>query len=201
MKLLFNLVKLMVLLAIFYLIAAFLGKSSYRVERSAIIDAPQKLVYTQISIFKNWPNWSPWIEKDSTVKNTFEGPDGDPCSVMSWVGDKDLSGTGSLRLDQGNPPFEMSYVLQFKVPFEMESKGGFNLTEESDAQTKVVWYDQGDIPFLFRPMMMFMDMDKQIGPDFDRGLFKIDSVCEHLFLQMKKVMEQDTAQQMLSPAL
>lgn len=195
MKLLINLVKLIALLAIIYFIAAFLGKSSYRVERNAVINAPQKLIFNQVSIFKNWANWSPWMEKDPSVKNMYEGPDGQVGSSMSWVGDKNLSGTGSIRAASVNSPFEMDYVLSFKVPFEMESTGSFSLQAETDDQTKVTWVDQGNIPFLFRPMMMFMDMDKQIGPDFERGLFKIDSVCEHLYMEMKKVMEQDTTRE------
>ena len=195
MKLMINLVKLISLLAIIYFIAAFLGKSSYRVERTAVINAPQKLIFNQVSIFKNWANWSPWMEKDPSVKNMYEGPDGQVGSSMSWVGDKKLSGTGSIRAASVNSPFEMDYVLSFKVPFEMESTGSFSLQAETDDQTKVTWVDEGKIPFLFRPMMMFMDMDKQMGPDFERGLFKIDSVCEHLYMEMKKVMEQDTTRE------
>lgn len=195
MKLMINLVKLISLLAIIYFIAAFLGKSSYRVERNAVINAPQKLIFNQVSIFKNWANWSPWMEKDPSVKNMYEGPDGQVGSSMSWVGDKKLSGTGSIRAASVNSPFEMDYVLSFKVPFEMESTGSFSLQAETDDQTKVTWVDEGKIPFLFRPMMMFMDMDKQMGPDFERGLFKIDSVCEHLYMEMKKVMEQDTTRE------
>jgi len=195
MKLLINLVKLIALLTIIYFIAAFLGKSSYRVERNAVINAPQKLIFNQVSIFKNWANWSPWMEKDPSVKNMYEGPDGQVGASMSWVGDKKLSGTGSIRAASVNSPFEMDYVLSFKVPFEMESTGSFSLQAETDDQTKVTWVDEGKIPFLFRPMMMFMDMDKQMGPDFERGLFKIDSVCEHLYMEMKKVMEQDTTRE------
>lgn len=194
MKLLISIFKILFVLAVIYLIAAMLGKSSYRVEREAVINAPQKLVYNQISIFRNWEKWSPWAEKDPSVKNTYEGPDGEAGAVMNWAGDKDISGTGSIKVEDSNPPNGFNYTLSFKVPFEMQSRGGFSLSSASDEKTKVKWYDQGDIAFIFRPMMMFMDMDKQIGPDFERGLFKIDSICSGIYTEMKKVMLQDTLQ-------
>ncbi|MBK9109820.1 MAG: SRPBCC family protein [Saprospiraceae bacterium] len=194
MKLLISIFKILFVLAIIYLIAALLGKSSYRVERESVINAPQKLVYNQISIFRNWEKWSPWAEKDPTVKNTYEGPDGEAGAIMNWTGDKDISGTGSIKVEASNPPNGFNYVLNFKVPFEMQSRGGFMLSAASDEKTKIIWHDQGDIAFIFRPMMMFMDMDKQMGPDFERGLFKIDSVCAGIYSEMKKVMLQDTLQ-------
>ncbi|MBK8956210.1 MAG: SRPBCC family protein [Saprospiraceae bacterium] len=194
MKFIFNLIKVAFAIAVIYIIAAFLGKSSYTVERETWIKAPQKLVFNQISVFRNWENWSPWIEKDPTVKNSYEGPDGDPGSVMNWEGDENKSGTGSLKIEAVNAPHSLNYLLTYKVPFEMQSRGSFHLTYESEDKTKVKWNDQGDIPFFFRPIMMFMDMDKQIGPDFERGLYRMDSVCSSLYLEMKKIMEQDSMQ-------
>lgn len=194
MKLLISLIKILFVFAVLYLIAAFLGKSSYRVERETVVNAPQKLVYNQISIFRNWDKWSPWVEKDPTVQNTYEGADGEVGAVMHWKGNEEISGTGSIKIEATNAPASMYYHLSFKEPFEMQSKGGFKLSAESDDKTRINWFDQGDIPFIFRPMMMFMDMDKQMGPDFERGLFKLDSVCSSLFLEMKKIMLQDTMQ-------
>ncbi len=193
MTLLKKLLKIAGILILIYIIAAFLGKDSYRVERKATINAPAKLVYTQISVFRNWPNWSPWQEKDPSVKNSYEGPDGDVGSVMKWVGDKNISGTGQIAIESLTPPSSMRYKLSFIVPFEMSSIGGFDLSEEPSGKTLVSWYDAGSIPFAMRPVMMFMNMDKQMGPDFERGLFKIDSVCSGMYQQMLKIMAQDSS--------
>lgn len=43
--------------------------------------------------------------------------------------------------------------------------------------------------------MMFMDMDKQIGPDFERGLVKLDSITAGMHLQILLMMAQDSSKQ------
>lgn len=159
-----------------YLILALFGPKEYTVERSRVMQAPKDAVWQQISSFQNWPNWSPWQEKDPSVENQFKGEKETVGSMMSWVGDPDLSGTGSMEITKLSREENIYYKLKFEVPFEMESDGGFELTEDGD-QVKVSWYDHGNIPFLMRPMMMFMDLDSQIGPDFERGLEKLDSVA------------------------
>lgn len=192
---LLKILKIIGLLIVLYLISAFFAKSSYKVERSSSINAPQKLVYNQVGILRNWENWSPWMEKDPTVKNTYEGVHGMKGSIMKWVGDKDLSGTGQIEIISVDDPNAMHYQLTFKVPFDMKSNGSFVVTSERPDKCKVTWTDSGTIPFVMRPMMMFMDMDKEIGPDFERGLIKIDSVCSFMYKQLLQTMAQDTVLQ------
>ena len=141
---------------------------------------------------RNWENWSPWMEKDPTVKNSYEGIHGEKGSIMKWEGDRELSGTGQIEIASTDDPNAMHYILTFKVPFEMSSKGSFIVSAESPTKSKVTWSDAGDIPFLMRPMMMFIDMENQIGPDFERGLVKIDSVCSSMYQTLLQTIPQDT---------
>lgn len=192
MQFLIKLLKILTVLIGIYIIAAFFGSSNYRVERKSTINAPQKLVFTQVSVLRNWENWSPWAEKDPSIKNTYEGQDGEVGSLLKWTGNEDISGTGQLAISAMDAPTKLNYDLSFIEPFEMSSKGGFELTANSESTTTVSWHDEGDIPFLMRPMMFFMDMDKHMGADFERGLYKIDSVCAGIYQEMLKVMAQDS---------
>lgn len=192
MQFLIKLLKILTVLIGIYIIAAFFGSSNYRVERKSTINAPQKLVFTQVSVLRNWENWSPWAEKDPSIKNTYEGQDGEVGSLLKWSGNEDISGTGQLAISAMDAPAKLNYDLSFIEPFEMSSKGGFELTANSESTTTVSWHDEGDIPFLMRPMMFFMDMDKHMGADFERGLYKIDSVCAGIYQEMLKVMAQDS---------
>lgn len=192
MQFLIKLLKILTVLIGIYIIAAFFGSSNYRVERKSTINAPQKLVFTQVSVLRNWENWSPWAEKDPSIKNTYEGTDGEVGSLLKWTGNEDISGTGQLAISAMDAPTKLNYDLSFIEPFEMSSKGGFELTADSESTTTVSWHDEGDIPFLMRPMMLFMDMDKHMGADFERGLIKIDSVCSGIYQEMLKVMAQDS---------
>ena len=74
-------------------------------------------------------------------------------------------------------PSSVKYDLAFVEPWESKSSGGFNIEPAGENKTKVTWYDEGDIPFTNRAMFMMMDMDNMMGPQFERGLFKIDSLA------------------------
>ncbi len=186
MKFIKVLLKLLGILIIVYLISAFMAKSSYRVERSAVVNAPLTIVYNQLGMLRNWESWSPWKEKDSTLINTYHGIDGQPGAKVVWKGDENLSGTGEIEFSSVNPPYDINYYLTFTSSPEMKSFGSFQLREQSSDKTRVSWLNSGDIPFSFRPMMMFFDMESLMGSDFERGLAKLDSVCS---LQYKEFME------------
>ncbi|NJN46484.1 MAG: SRPBCC family protein [Candidatus Competibacteraceae bacterium] len=142
---------------------------------------------------RNWDNWSPWIERDPSIQNTYEGPDGEVGSLVKWIGDEELSGSGQLKIASMDAPNSLTYELSFLVPYEMNSTGGFNLSTDSESSTTLNWMAEGKIPFLMRPMMLFMDMDKHMGADFERGLFRIDSVCTGIYQEMIKIMAQDSS--------
>ncbi|MBP9208714.1 MAG: SRPBCC family protein [Saprospiraceae bacterium] len=188
---------LLLLLVAAYLVAAFLGKSSYRVEREKVVEAPSSLVYNQVSILRNWSNWSPWQEKDPSMQLRFEGQDGQTGATMHWEGDKKLSGKGFITIEKLESPTSVGYVLAFVEPFTSKSSGGFTFQQEAENRTRVKWQDTWDIPFAFRPLMMFMDMDKQVGPDFERGLTRMDSVCRTFYAEGLRATQADTTQQLL----
>lgn len=191
MKFLKGLFIVIISIIIIYVILGLLGPKDYSVTRSKEINAPASVVYEQISNFKNWEKWSPWIEKDPSVVNTYTGELGQVGSVMSWVGDEELSGTGNMKITSATINKEVQYHLSFIVPFEMQSKGGMTLVEK-DGKTTVTWFDKGDIGFMMRPMMLFMDLDAQIGPDFEKGLNNIDSVSQELSMTKKEIVITET---------
>ncbi len=192
MKLIKVLLKLLGILIIVYLISAFMAQSSYRVERSAEVNAPLTIVYNQLGMLRNWESWSPWKEKDSTLINAYQGTDGQPGSKVSWKGDEEISGTGEIEFTSVNPPYDINYDLKFTGSPEMISFGSFQLRETSAEKTRVSWLNSGDIPFIIRPMMMFMNMEEMMGPDFERGLAKLDSVCALQYQEFLATKVQDT---------
>lgn len=174
-KWIFRILKVLGVIVALYLIVALFAPSSYKVERSKTMTASAEIIYQQIAVFENWDAWSPWTEKDPSIVNTREGEQGVVGSKTSWVGDPDLSGTGSMTMTELAEFAKITYDLHF-ADMDMTSKGGFDI-KAGEEGTEVTWYDGGDIPFMFRPMMLFMDIEGKIGPDFERGLIKLDSVA------------------------
>lgn len=175
MKFLKRIIVLIIALAVIYCVAGLFGPSDYKVERSREINAPIEIVFEQVSKFNNWNGWSPWKEKDSTASYIISGDDGMIGTKYEWTGDPEIAGKGSMTVTEMELDKKFAYDLEFTEPWQMKSKGYFELSF-SDETTTISWVDEGDIPFIQRPMMLFMDLDDMIGPDFERGLFKIDSL-------------------------
>lgn len=139
-------------------------KKEYAVERSIIIEAPQGVVWQQIKYFKNWSYWSPWYSKDSTMKWTFSGTDGDLESAYAWTSEE--SGSGEMVNTGITEGEELIYHTHFLEPFESESDGYVKLTPV-DGGTEVTWGFSGQIKGI---ASLFLNMDKMVGPDFELGL-------------------------------
>ncbi|MEZ4840683.1 MAG: SRPBCC family protein [Flavobacteriaceae bacterium] len=45
--------------------------SDFEVTRSRTINAPAEVVFKNVADYKNWPSWSPWIEKDTLTELTL----------------------------------------------------------------------------------------------------------------------------------
>lgn len=176
MKILKFLLILLVVVGLVWLVASLMGPKDYRVVRSAIVHANDSITHDYISHFEKWGAWSPWKEMDPEAKYSITGTDGTVGAVHNWEGE--VTGKGSMTLTEVTPN-SIQYDLAFVAPWESKSSGGFTLENAGNNQTKVTWTDQGDIPFSQRAMFMVMNMEKMMGPQFKRGLFKIDSLASY----------------------
>ena len=46
------------------LILAAIKPDTFRIERSAVINAPAERIFSVLSDFRQWGGWSPWATKD-----------------------------------------------------------------------------------------------------------------------------------------
>ena len=159
-------------------ILALIAPSEYKMERSIVIDAPKELVFMNVKYWNKWPAWSPWAEKDPTMKVTVKGTDGEIGSVYSWVGDPEITGSGEMTSTGITPNEELAYHLHFMVPYESESDGYTRLSDLPGGKTKAVWGFYGENSFPFNIVMLFMSMEDMMAPDFDRGLTLLKNISE-----------------------
>ncbi len=164
---------LIVLIIIFGLFAP----KSYHVERTTIINAPKDLVFMNVKYWQKWIAWNPWGKQDSTMKIIVEGTDGEVGSKYIWVGDPKLTGKGEMMNTGVKGNEAMTFHLHFIEPWESESDGYIKVAD-TDSGTQVAWAFLGETPFPWNIMMLFMSMDKTIGPDFEKGLAKLKGICE-----------------------
>jgi len=169
---------LVLLIILVVVVLGLIAPRNYHVERSIGINAPQELVFRQVQYWKNWTAWSPWAEHDSTMKVTVEGIDGRDGSVYHWEGDPKITGSGEMTNTGVTPNEKMTYHLHFMVPWESESDGHVEVEKISEDSTKATWAFYGDYPFPWNAMLLFMPMEKMMGPNFERGMELLKEVCE-----------------------
>ena len=177
MKILKKIGIVVVVLVVIYVVLGLIGPSDYKVTRSIKIEAPVDVVFDQTSKFGNWAAWSPWAEEDPDAKYSIEKDDKAVGARMGWEGE--ISGKGSMTITEIVENEKMIYELSFVEPWVMSSVGGFIYTQE-DGIVNLEWYDEGNIPFTQRPMMLFMNLEEMMGPMFEKGLAGIKKISEEM---------------------
>ena len=158
------------------IILGLIGPKTSVVERSTSINAPAEVIYPMVASLKTMHEWSPWkdMEKDQEVQ--FTGEDGAVGSVQTWAGD--TVGSGSMEVIELEANKHVGTDLRFIKPWEAQSKVDLDLEADGDAATKVTWKMTQENGFMGRIMSVFMNMDKMVGPDFEKGLAKLKTMAE-----------------------
>ena len=86
-----------------------------------------------------------------------------------------------MTLTESHPSDKIVIKLEFTRPFQDASTVEFTFQPEGD-QTTVSWSMFGQQNFMEKAICMFMNMDKMLGGDFEKGL-----------AQMKKISEEEAA--------
>lgn len=155
-----------------YAITCFFGPKRMDVTTTKTISGLPEQVYAQIIDYRNWPNWSKWIKEDTAMKIVYDKNSSGIGSGYSWTSEK--SGSGSMKTTEAVPNSLFKADLNFK-DYNSTSKVVITL-KPSDNQTVVTWSmrDENPIPFFYRGMMLFMNMNDAIVRDFDKGLANLD---------------------------
>ncbi len=159
------------------------AKKEYHVERSMEINAPKQLVYDYVRHFKNFDAWSPWMALDPQQKTTVSGTDGAVGAKHSWNGNDNV-GEGSQTITAMTPT-RIDCKTEFIRPFESTSPTAFIFEEKGD-MTKIHWTFDMKAPFPLNGFMMFTDVDKALGKDYEMGLENLKRITEELAKQQAK---------------
>ncbi|HEY3306483.1 MAG TPA: SRPBCC family protein [Candidatus Binatia bacterium] len=169
------LIGLIVIVVAFVVVVA-LQPSEYRVARSATIAAPATVVFAQVNDFHNWDAWSPWAKIDPAMKKTHAGAPAGTGAIYTWAGN-DQVGEGRMTLTESRPNELVRIKLEFLKPFASTADTEFTFKPQGN-QTAVTWSMAGEKNFMAKAFGLFMNMDKMIGDDFEKGLRQMKSAAE-----------------------
>ena len=146
------------------------------VQRSTHVKAPAERIFPIVNDFHEWSKWSPWERLDPALQRTFSGAASGPGAVYEWTGNRQV-GQGRMEIMDTTPPSNVTIKLDFIKPFEGHNVVTISMAR-SDSLTIVTWLMTGPRPLLMKVMSVFMNMDKMVGADFERGLANIKAVAE-----------------------
>jgi uncharacterized protein YndB with AHSA1/START domain len=175
-KIILGVLALLVLAIVGFCVAVAMQPSELKVTRSTVISAPPEKVFEQVNDFHKWEAWSPWEKLDPALKKDFSGTASGAGSVYHWVGN-DQVGEGRMTIAESHPSGHIKIDLEFIKPFAQKSVTDFNFKADGD-KTNATWTMTMQNNFLSKAFGLFMDMDKMLGSDFEKGLAQMKTVAE-----------------------
>jgi hypothetical protein len=164
-----------VIVVLFVVIVA-MRPSDFRITRTGRISAPVEVVFGNVNDFHKWEAWSPWAKMDPNAKSTFTGPAAEPGSSMAWDGNNKV-GSGRMTILESLPGEVIRIKLEFFKPFKATNTAEFTFKTEG-TQTQVTWSMFGKNNFFSKAFSLFMDCEKMIGRDFEKGLANLDAASQ-----------------------
>jgi len=169
------LIALAVIVVVFVVIVA-MQPSEFGVVRSATISAPAPALFAQVNDFHKWEAWNPWGKLDPTMKQAYEGAPAGTGAIYTWSGNNEV-GEGRMTITESRPSDLIRIKLEFFKPFAATNTAEFTFKPEGN-QTAVTWSMTGNNNFLAKAVHLFMNMDKMVGGQFEKGLAQMGSVVE-----------------------
>jgi hypothetical protein len=150
--------------------------ADFRYARSSVIAAPASVIFPHVNDFKKMDVWSPWLKFDPNVKITHEGPPSGVGAIETWNGDKNV-GSGRMTVVESRPNELIRLKLEFFRPFAATNTAEFTFEPQAGGTT-VTWAMTGKYNFITKGMGLFMNMDKMIGGNFEKGLADLKKIAE-----------------------
>lgn len=146
--------------------------NSYDVTRTRTINAPAAVIFNNVNDFKNWESWSPWVEKEPDLAITYPEQTSGVGGSYSWLG-KD--GTGEMKTLSLSTYDSIYQEIKFE---DFPPSNVYWNFVKSENGTDVTWGMKSEsVGFMLKFYALISGgMDQMIGPDFERGLEKLDSV-------------------------
>ena len=171
----------LVILTILLLLIGFLSyvatkESQFNYQRSGLIKAPASKIYPYLVNFKLGHQWSPYEQKDPSMKKTFSGPEGQVGSIMEFEGNSEV-GSGKLEILKMVPDESVEIRLTMLKPFQAENIVRYKLSPEANG-TLFTWSMSGDGGFLGKLIATVIDCEKMVGGQFSEGIANLKKLIE-----------------------
>lgn len=147
-------------------------------QRSIVVNAKPRTVFTVLNGFRQFNKWSPWMKYDPNAKITIEGPEFGVGAKQSWAGDEASVGSGSQEIVT-SVPFERIEMKLVFAGFDSDNLATYTLKPLGEG-TEIVWgyqtHAKGDLLGRYFNLML----DRMLGKDYENGLASLKAFVETL---------------------
>ncbi len=166
-------------IGVIYLVMCLFGPSKIKVERSIVIKTSSvEDLQHHLADFKLFHDkWSPWTKRDPKMKTIYSGVCCEPGSSYRWESEVDSVGKGTMTFNKFTPD---SVLMTLNFDGMGDNELYFITKPSNNGTVNVTWGVIFDIGFFGRAPMIFINMDKFIGPDYESGLAKLKQEIESM---------------------
>ncbi|MCP4883234.1 MAG: AraC family transcriptional regulator [Flavobacteriales bacterium] len=163
---------ILLLLVLFVIGAVYLATldGSYDVAKTRLIKADPTVVFNDLNDYRNWAEWGPWYEQDSTIRVQYESNTKGKGGGYTWT--SDIEGGGKMKTLSVQKSERLDQEIVFETPFGDMASDVYWILKKVDSGTEVTWGIKGELPFFSR--FLASGMSDQLGPMEERGLELFD---------------------------
>jgi Polyketide cyclase / dehydrase and lipid transport len=167
-------------LAVFVAVVA-MRRSAYHVERKLEVAASADCVFGVLNDLRQFAGvlvlfGTPLEKLDPNMQKSFAGPAAGVGQSYAWSG-KGGVGTGKMTIEESVPGQRVCIQLKFVKPMQSTANLALSLAG-APSGSLVTWSMDGNHNFIGKALGSFMDMDKMLGSDIEKGLAQLKSVAE-----------------------
>lgn len=170
--LLFSLIIALVVVSI-----GFLLPGKVHVERRLLVSSSQKNIFDQVNTVKNWINWTPWLQSETSIISDFSGPESGVGARFSWHNIDKSIGKGSVTIISSASPDSLEVILDYAE--KGKSTGKFIFLREGH-NTTVIYSLESVLGV--NPITRWFGLvsDYLVGPDLEKSLVNLDNLAQDI---------------------
>ena len=144
-------------------------------SQSMVMNAAPATVFGVVNDLPSWERWSPWMHRDSTIKNEYSEKKTGAGAYYTWTSEN--SGAGQLTITDSYSPDSLHTVIDFDGEGSSQSNWYFRPVEGG---TEVEWTFSSQFPFPFNAMLLFQDFKEMLDHDYKQGLELLKAEVESI---------------------
>ena len=174
-----NIILIVLLLAAVVLIYAAFKTPAMKIERELVISAQPEKLFPYLNHMQKMNDWMPWQDSDPTAKMNYVGYLEGIGAKATWDSPGKM-GTGESEIVESVPCQFVKTRLTYSRPMKMSQMAQVTLAQINSEETLVKWSVDGHNSFAFRLFGAFVNVDKMVGSEFEKGLLKLKKIAENV---------------------